>query len=315
MQKISTERTRHALSGPAMGARWSALFFSPPGRDPVPIQKALQKSADNVESQMSVWLPDSNLMRLNQAPVGEPIPIPDSLAKVIALGLAIGRASDGVFDIGTGDAVRAWGFGQTPLDLQAIRTVMSRPRRPAYEVLELEKRHIRKLAPVSLDLNGIAKGFGVDQLAETLRSFDIDAGLVGINGEMYAFGQRPDGNDWTIAIEVPDVNCRAVHSVLSLQDAAVATSGDYRRRVKVKEGYFSHTMIPHRGIPIMSSHTSVTVIAPTCAEADAWATALMVTGPDTGARLVSRYGLSALFLMRDGNGGVSSRGYGAFFNG
>ncbi len=103
--------------------------------------------------------------------------------------------------------------------------------------------------------------------------------LVGIDGEMRAIGLRPDGEAWTIAVEAPDAERRTPHSILALQDAAVATSGDYRHWVEVQGRRLSHTMDPRRGAPLIASPASVTVVARTCAEADAWATALMVLGP------------------------------------
>lgn len=313
MSKTSTDLIRHALNGPTMGTRWSALFFTPPGFDARPVQTALQKAVDEVDAHMSTWKPDSDLMRLNRAPIGVSVAIPDDLARVLALGLRIGRASGGAFDIGMGDAVRAWGFGPNAADAQGIRTAMAASRRPAHEMLELEGTQVRKRGPIALDLNGIAKGYGVDRLADTLRSFGIDAALVGIDGEMRAQGLRPDGEAWTIAIEAPDTDRRAPHAILNLQDAAVATSGDYRHWVTVEGRQLSHTMDPRRGAPLLSSPASVTVIAPSCAEADAWATALMVVGPEAGAALATRQGLSALFLLRDDAGGVRSQGCGHLF--
>ncbi|MGE0112072.1 FAD:protein FMN transferase [Aquabacterium sp.] len=313
MSKTSTDLIRHALSGPTMGTRWSALFFASTWFDPGPVQAALQKAVDEVDAHMSTWKADSDLMRLNRAPVGESVVVPADLARVLALGLRIGRASGGAFDIGMGDAVHAWGFGPAAADVQGIRTAMAAPRRPAHEVLELEGTLVRKRGPIALDLNGIAKGYGVDSLAATLRSFGIDAALVGIDGEMRAQGLRPDGEAWTIAVEAPDTDRRAPHSILNLQDAAVATSGDYRHWVTVEGRQLSHTMDPRRGAPLLSSPASVTVIAPSCAEADAWATALMVVGPEAGAALASRQGLSALFLLRDDAGGVRAQGCGHLF--
>jgi thiamine biosynthesis lipoprotein len=158
---------------------------------------------------------------------------------------------------------------------------------------------VRKRTSLTLDLNGIAKGYGVDCLAETLQASGIRSGLVGIDGEMRALGLRPDGKPWTIAVEMPDPARRAPHSMLALQDAAVATSGDYRHWVEVQGRRLSHTMDPRRGAPLLASPASVTVVAQTCAEADAWATALMVLGPVAGVRLAGRLDLDALFLMRE----------------
>ncbi|OYX40848.1 MAG: thiamine biosynthesis protein ApbE [Rhodobacterales bacterium 32-67-9] len=315
MSKMSTDFVRHALNGPTMGTRWTALFFADPGFDPAPVRAALQVAVDVVDAQMSIWKPGSDVMRLNAAPVGEWRDIPPDLARVLELGLAIGRASGGAFDVGMGDAVSGWGFGPAAADPQAIRVAMEASHRPAHDVLELDGNRLRKTAPVSLDLNGIAKGHGVDRLAEVMQDHGIRNALVGIDGEMRAMGPRPDGTLWTIAVEAPDRDRRAPHSILSLQDAAVATSGDYRHWVTVNGRNLSHTMDPARGAPLLTSPASVTVLAPTCAESDAWATALMVMGVNAGGRLARQAGLDALFLTRDDAGRVQSFAVGRLFSG
>lgn len=314
MSKMSTERARIALNGPTMGTRWSALLFADPGFDPGQVRSALQAAVDEVDGQMSTWKPDSDLMRLNAAPIGEWIAVPARLLEVLRLGLEIGRASGGAFDIGMGDAVMAWGFGPEAAAPDGIRTAMAASRRPAHDVLEIKGEHVRKAAPIALDLNGIAKGYGVDRLAEILRNQGISDGLVGIDGEMRAMGLRPDGEAWTIAVEAPDAERRTPHSILALQDAAVATSGDYRHWVEVQGRRLSHTMDPRRGAPLIASPASITVVARSCAEADAWATALMVLEPVKGATLAKQSGLDALFLLRDDVVNVRGVGVGRLFS-
>jgi len=314
---MSTEhRTRHALNGPAMGTRWSAQFFAPPGLDLEAIRSALQAAVSEVDAQMSTWNPDSDLMRLNAAPVGDWVTAPARLIDVLRLGLDIGQASGGAFEIGMGDAVAAWGFGPDAAAPDRIRTAMTAQRVGASDALDLDMAagRVRKTAPIALNLNGIAKGYGVDRLAETLIACGIDAGLVGIDGEMRALGLRPDGQPWTIAVEAPDPERRAPHSILALQDAAVATSGDYRHWVEVGGRRLSHTMDPAKGAPVLASPASVTVVARTCAEADAWATAFMVLGPDAGATLARQRGLDALLLLRDDDGRVRGVGVGDLFS-
>ncbi|MFX0540989.1 FAD:protein FMN transferase [Roseovarius sp. S4756] len=313
MSKMFTERARVVLNGPTMAARWSALFFAEPGFDTSSLRSALQEAVDEVDAQMSTWKPDSDLMRLNAATVGEWVAVPERLFAVLDLGLEIGRASGGAFDIGMGDAVTAWGFGPEAATSANIRAAMAAPRLPAHDVLEIADRHVRKSELISLDLNGIAKGYGVDRLADTIRDHGISDALVGIDGEMRALGARPNGEAWTIAVEAPDAGRRVPHSILALQDAAVATSGDYRHWVEVQGRRLSHTMDPRRGQPLIASPASVTVVARTCAEADAWATALMVLGTDRGAALARQQGLDALILLRDEKGGVQGRPVGDLF--
>ena len=313
MSKMSTDLVRHALNGLTMGTRWSALFFAAPGFDVAPVQVALQQAVEEVDNQMSTWNAGSDLMRLNAAPLDTWVPIPERLGYVLRLGLAIGKITGGAFDIGMGDAVRAWGFGADAADENGIRAALRAGRRPTHELLELDGPRARKHAPIALDLNGIAKGYGVDRLAEVLAGFGITDALVGIDGEMRATGLRPDGCGWSIAVEAPDTDRRAPHSVLELQDAAVATSGDYRHFVEVQGQRLSHTMDPACGAPLLRGPASVTVVARRCAEADAWATALMVLGPEQGRALAEQNGLDALMLVRNGTEQLRTVAFGPLF--
>ncbi|GER08704.1 FAD:protein FMN transferase [Iodidimonas muriae] len=283
-----------------MGTRWSAQFHAPAVTDPDPIHAALAESVDVVDRQMSTWKPDSDLMRLNRAPVGEWVPVPAELMEVLARGTEIGRLSEGAFDIGMGDVVTAWGFGTHDADESAMRAVLGHARPVTHEVLDLdgESLRVRKQVPVTLDLSGIAKGYAVDRMMAVLGRFEITNALVGLDGEMRARGLRPDGRPWTIALERPDYEKRAALSILELEDAAVATSGDYRHWIDVSGQRFSHTMDPARGGPLSGTLASVTVLAESCMEADAWATGLMVLGVQYGQELAQDLRLNAIFIER-----------------
>ena len=316
MPKMCSEPMRHALSGPTMGTRWSVICHTGRGFDTAPLRTALQGAVDRVDAQMSAWKRDSDLMRLNATPAGRWVKMPAEMMRVLRLALEIGRASDGAFDVGLGDAVGAWGFGPEAADHGRIRAALNTPRRSAHEVLELDGSggQVRKHAPLTLDLNGVAKGFGVDRLAEVMAEFGVEAGLISVDGELRALGLQPDGRPWNIAVEAPDPDRRAPHAVLALEDAAVATSGDYRHWVQIGTRRLSHTMDPARGAPLMAPPASVSVVARTCAKADAWATALMVMGEERGTELAETLGLNALFLLR-GPEGVRARGTGRLFEG
>jgi thiamine biosynthesis lipoprotein len=296
-----------------MGTRWSAVFHAHPEFDADHAGCALQAAVASVDDQMSTWKIDSDLMRLNRAPVGMAVPIPAMLEQVLRLGIAVGQASGGAFDMAVGDAVSAWGFGPRPATSDSIRAAMATHRVPAHEALDLGPGTVTKRVAVTLDLNGIAKGFGVDRLAETLAGLGVADALVGIDGEMRAIGTRSDGQPWAVAVEAPDPDRRSPRSILSLADCAVATSGDYRHFVEVRGRRLSHTMDPSRGAPLLRPPASVTVVAPTCAAADAWATALMVMGPEQGGVLARKVGIDALFLLRGEGATVRSQRVGETF--
>lgn len=301
MQKTFTDLTRHALNGATMGTRWSALFYSPSGFDPAPVQTAMARAVAEVDQQMSSWKQDSDLNRLNAAKQDTWVALPEQLTTVLEAGLAIGRASGGAFDIGMGDAVNAWGFGPKPADEAKIRAARLQRRCLTHESLELDRANLRarKHHTVCFDLNGIAKGYGVDMLTEIASQHGVTAGLFAIDGELRAAGTLPDGGGWTVAVERPDIALRTPHSILELQDAAVATSGDYRHWVELAGHRLSHTMDPRRGMPLTQPPASVTVIARDCMSADAWATAMMVLGEEQGLLLAEKLGLSALFLQHN----------------
>ncbi len=301
MSKTSTDLTRHALNGPTMGTRWSAIFFADAGFDLDSLRDALQSAVDEVDGLMSTWKPDSALTRFNAAPENIWLPLPGRLLEVLDYGLDVGRQSGGAFDIGLGDAVSAWGFGAADADAGQIRASLKLARQPAHEVLELDRANglARKSGPLQIDLSGIAKGYGADRLAQVAQQSGLNHGLFAIDGELVALGYQPDGRDWAVAIERPDYGVRSPHSMLELQNTAVATSGDYRRWIDVNGTRLSHTIDPRRGAPLLKSPASVTVLAPNCMAADAWATAFVVLGEERSQPMAKALGFDVLFLERD----------------
>ncbi len=297
---------RYSLSGETMGTRYSAVFFASAGLDESAIGAALFAAVDKVDQQMSTWKPDSDLSRLNAIPEQQWLAVPDELASVLATAMRIGLQSDGAFDIGVGDLVNAWGFGPSGLkpDEQQISTLQARAHRPATDALEIDhaNNRVRKRTAIALDLSGIAKGFGVDELARCLDGFWITRYLVGIDGEMRARGLKPDGRAWAIAIEKPVRNVRDVMGVMELTDAAIATSGDYRHWVEVAGKHYAHTMSPSNGRPVSNRLAAVTVVMSSCILADAWATALLALGETAAVEVAQKRGMDALFVLRDGEG-------------
>ena len=299
-----------------MGTRWSALLYAPSATDVPALDAALARAIDRVDRQMSTWKPDSDLMRLNRTCAGTWVSLPPELMRVLAKGLEIGRLSGGAFDIGVGRLVNAWGFGAagSAPDREAIRAALQERPPPAHMVLELDEAgaRARKHATFDLDLSGIAKGFAVDEMSRTIKAFGIADALVGLDGELAATGTTPDGRPWRVAVEKPDYELRSPLGVIELQDAAVATSGDYRHWVEISGTRLSHTMDRARGGPVDNGIASASVVASNCMEADAWATALMVLGPTDGKALADKYGFDALLVERSG-GALRQIGIGRVF--
>ncbi|VVE38272.1 FAD:protein FMN transferase [Pandoraea terrigena] len=307
------------VSGATMGTRYTAAFHASPKTDEKELAARLAAAVGAVDEQMSNWKESSDLSRLNRAELDCWVPVSRSLAVLLARALEIGSDTHNAFNIGVGDLVGMWGFGPSGERRAhcsgSVDTSQASPCSSASDLIDVDVQQCRarKRGPVALDLCGIAKGFGVDELARVLNEHEIDSWLVGIDGEMRARGSKPDGSLWAIALEAPDDERHSAMGVIELSNAAIATSGDYRHWADIDGARVSHTMDPRTGRPLCSSVASVTVIAPTCADADAYATALLVLGVQAGRDYAQRRRLDALFVVRDGDA-LRMIGTGCFAN-
>jgi thiamine biosynthesis lipoprotein len=295
---------RYSLNGKTMGTRYTAIFYASEEIDATAIGASLHAAVDKVDQQMSNWIPQSKLCCLNAAPENTWITVPPELAHVLEAGLTVGLQSHGAFDMGVGALVDAWGFGPSERRLSPhLAALAEQPFRPATAILDVDRtrQQVRKRTPITLDLSGIAKGYGVDQLAHCLDVWKIASYLVGIDGEMRARGVKPGGEAWTVAIEKPIPGKREVSGVMELHDTAIATSGDYRRSVEIDGKRYAHTMNPSSRQPLSNCLAAVTVLMPTCMLADAWATALLVLGEKDGVTLAKEKGIDALFVLHEGS--------------
>ena len=293
---------RLQLHGPTMGTRWSVRCDVDAHVEADALRLALAAAVEQVDVQMSPWKPASDLNRLNAAPLDAWVALPAETMQVLQRALQVCRDSGGAFDPAVGALVDAWGFGavRDAPDAAAIRAAAQAAHQPAHRALELDPPAGRacKRAPLQLDLCGIAKGYAVDRMATVLQAHGVAHALVALDGELRAVGAQADGSAWPVAVERPEPGRRAAHGVIELQDLAVATSGDYRRFVEIGGVRLAHTMDARRRAPVRNDLASVTVLAPDCTSADAWATALLVAGPGDGLALAQRVGLEALFLLR-----------------
>lgn len=295
------------LSGSTMGATYSVKYR--PGPD-TPPPEALQMEVDTllagINQTMSTYDPDSELSRFNRMRTTDWIPASASLLAVLKVALEIGVQSEGAFDITVGPLVNLWGFGPEfhPDRIPPEADIAAARVRVGHDKLTLRDAPpaIRKHRPdVYLDLSGIAKGYGVDRVAELMAAHGIEHYMVEIGGEVRVRGFKERDTPWRIAIEKPLPGERSVQTVLALSDIALATSGDYRNFFEIAGRRYSHTIDPATGWPVDNHLVSVTVLADTSMRADAWATAFQVLGPERGMAVAERLGLPVLFIIeRDG---------------
>ncbi len=282
------------LHGETMGTSWSVRFAAPAGADPSLIRSAIVARLARLVAEMSHWAKDSLLCRFNRSAPDTWTTLPPDFAHVMTRGLAIAEATGGAFDPAIGKLVDAWGFGPVRVACPPSAAKIETARvTSGWSRLSFAPggAHLRQPGGTALDLSGIAKGHAVDVIADLLRDAGILHALVEIGGELVGRGIRPGGDPWWVDLESPQ-GLTLPPLRIALHGQAVATSGDYRRG--------AHTLDPRTGRPIETGVVSVSVIHQTALDADAWATALTVLGPD-GLGLAVDHGIAVrLATMIDG---------------
>ncbi|MGI5865272.1 MAG: FAD:protein FMN transferase [Myxococcales bacterium] len=264
------------------------------------IQKAVG-AVSAIERQMSVFLPDSELSRLNASATRARVAVSSELQRVLDESRRVHGLTDGAFDPTVGPLMSAWGFRQgRPTSL---------PRREALRA-SLERTGLKRVDSAAsgvafdaeglgLDFGGIAKGYGADRAAEALRAAGM-SGLVNVGGDIRSIGAQPNGEPWKIGVRNPVRAGEILASIELAPGQAVATSGTYEQRYSVEGREVTHILDPRSGEPV-DGVVSATVVAATAMEADALATAACVLGADAALRLCgSMPGVEALFVARDG---------------
>ncbi len=268
------------------------------------LQGVIERQLDDVNAKMSTYLDDSEISRFNRHLETTPFAISDSTFEVMSEALEIGELTGGALDVTVGPLVNAWGFGAESsapeLGEQQIAELLERIGFHRLE-LDADARTVRKLRPdLYCDLSSIAKGHAVDRVAEALAAEGFSDVWVEVGGEVRASGSNAEGKTWRLGIERPRLEPGMLQRIVPLDDASVATSGDYRNYRERDGVRFSHIIDPRTGWPIRHRLTSVSVVHPRCMVADALATALLVLGPEEGMELARREDLAVLFLLRDG---------------
>ncbi len=261
-----------------------------------------------INAQMSVFDEKSEISEINRTEAGRSIALSDNMQELLRRTQKIYRQSDGAFDPTVGLLVDLWGFGPARQKREPSAEEIDRTlRHVGFGKLRFDKEYktVRKTdGRISLNLSAVAKGFGVDKVASLLEKEGYRDYIVEIGGEVRVAGFRDAaGTPWTLGIREPREN-GANALVVDITDCAVATSGDYQNYKTDANGRrYSHTISPQTGYPVRNTLASVTVFADSCAEADAYATAMMSMGFERAENFAAKNDISAVFFTHGTNGG------------
>jgi len=214
-----------------------------------------------------------------------PVNVDKELYNLIENAIDISRNTEGAFDITVTPLVELWGFykkqGSSPSDAKVKE--------------DREKRTVfLKKDGVGLDLSAIAKGYAVDRAAKVIRECGITSAIINAGGDIYCVGKKNIFQKWSVGIKDPDDNKKII-KVIHIRGKAVATSGGYEKFLVRQGGKYSHLIDPRTGLPTEISRNA-TVVAQTCALADALATALCILSKDKIAQLKIKYDIEVFIF-------------------
>ncbi|MBN1895665.1 FAD:protein FMN transferase [bacterium] len=250
-----------------------------------------------LESRVSAQADSSEMARLSRHSGEEACPVSDTVLVILRTALEVSERSGGAFDVTIGPVQDLWGFytdhPQKP-DSTDIAAVLDKVD---YRMIQVGDGRVRLTRPgMKIDPGGIAKGYVVDAGVQSLMDSGVRAGIVDGGGDLRIFGSHPVNRQWRIGVRHPRPDENSLFGVLSLDGCAVATSGDYERFFMHGRMRCHHILDPQTGYPA-NGCISVTVTADLAMQADAYATAVFVLGPEKGMQLLESHpGLEGLIL-------------------
>lgn len=301
------------LSGETMGTSYHISYKLPEGADESAIQAAIDSRLQDINDSMSTYQDDSTISKFNKLAKNQPIIIDADFDHVLAISRQVYEQSGGAFDPTVMPLIDTWGFGSTMTveRLQSPPTPAEIAQAKALvdfeSVIQDDNTIYKTKNGVGLDFSAVAKGYGVDVIADVLRDdYQIRNYMVEIGGEIATSGVNSQQQPWQIAIDAPiegsTVSERQTitgirQPINNANKMYLATSGNYRNSVIFDGKHYSHTIDPTTGEPIVGGAPSVTVAADSVALADAWATALTALPYEKALTLAKEHDIAALFVV------------------
>ncbi|MER3373510.1 MAG: FAD:protein FMN transferase [Allomuricauda sp.] len=291
-------------SGGALGTSYSIIYIS---NEPLDYQKEIDSVFQVMNQSMSTYIPTSDISKINEG--DSTVVVDDMFKEVFDISTEVHRASNGYFDPTIGVLANAWGFGpgeQMQLDSLKVDSLL---RYVGWDKVQLNSDNtITKTNPaIRFDFNAVAKGYAIDRLGALLDAKGIENYLVEVGGEVLAKGTNlVSGKQWTVGIDDPQVETgRQLKLIVSLEDKAMASSGNYRKfRIDPETGEkYVHTIDPKTGYTKNAHVLATSVVANTCAVADAFATTFMAMDLAESKKVLENHGeLEAYIIYLDENG-------------
>jgi len=308
--EICEAQREHLIQGRTMGTTYHITVVTGNNQGIAGLKEKIDKRLVEINDSMSTYKKDSEISRFNDwQQAGKAFEISDDFYRVMVAAKSVFELTDGAWDGTVNPLVDLWGFGRA-----GRRSVLPRKQQiaallPAIGFGNIQilpnRSLVKKIRSVTLDLSSIAKGYGVDQVAQIIHLVGLNDFLVEIGGEIFASGRRKDGKLWRVGINRPRIDAafNDVYKIVDLDNRAFATSGDYRNFFETDGIRYSHIIDPRIGYPVSNGVVSASIIAVNCTLADGLATAVMVMGAEKGLALIDRLsGVEGLIVAEKKDG-------------
>lgn len=275
-------------SGKIQGTFYHATYQHPEGKD---LQQVIEQKLNEFDQSLSTYNPNSVISRINRN--DDSVRTDEYFESMYAEARKVTENSGGAFDITVAPLVNAWGFGFGDQNRKEIPDVKEILEYTGFEKIKLEdKKIIKSDKRIMLDASAIAQGQSSDIIGQLLESNGCENYMIEIGGEVACKGVNPSGKKWQIGIDKPVDspfdNDEELQTIVAISGEGLSTSGNYRQYYYKDGKKYAHTINPQTGYPVEHNLLSATVIAPTCMQADAYATAFMVLGVDKSLALCKR---------------------------
>jgi len=310
-QATPVRAARYMFEQVHMGTRFRLTLYANSQRAADKAAGAAFARIAELDQRLSHYKDDSELSKLCSASgSGKWNAASDDLWLMLTRSVDLSKRSDGSFDVTVGPFVQLWRRSGRRKELPSAELLKETRTRIGYRLIELDhaKQRVRLARPdMRLDLGGIAKGYAADEALRVLREHGIRSVLLDAGGDLMAGDPPPGKKAWTVAIAAYGArDSRSTEKgkapLLSLANAAAATSGDRFQAVEIDGKRYSHIIDPRTGLGL-TTPSSVTVIAPDAVTADSLASAVSVLGPKAGIALIEATpNCAALFIRQSKTG-------------
>jgi len=274
---------------------------SPSEKDAETAINAAFSVIERLDKSLSVFSPDSEISKINKSAGVDFVKVSEDTYQLINAAIKIAQVSDGAFDPTIGPIVNLWDFvKKVKPHPDKIRDRLSLVNYKDVLFDDSDMSVKLKNKGMALDLGGIAKGFAADKAVLSLKTSGIKAGIVACAGDIKVFGKKPDMKNWLVGIRSPRGKPEDLNAVLSLNDLAVSTSGDYERYFIINDIRYHHLLDPKTGSPAIGFQ-SVSIVNTQGVNTDSLSTAVFVLGPQKGLELVNKMKLMAYMVYSDGS--------------